>query len=154
MNKFLLLRAIRHNWGMSTEGDWSEIEWLIYSDRSYCINIRYVLMPRDNCFKVKVGRLREKRFASLIDTMKDPWLNPSIISDGCDGEAWQFMQYSGDGKIVKTSGELGYIHGHEVLEKMITLLPGQTRIPYTCSDPRLYSDPHRYCWKNNIDQDG
>lgn len=138
MDKSLFLRAVKHNWGMMTEGDWEEIEWLIYSDRSYQINVRYCLSTQDSIYTAKVGKIREKTFSRLTEITEKPWIDPNVVSDGCDGEAWQFQQFSEDGEIEKSTGNLGYIFGQEALEHIISLLPGQSSIPYSCPDPDLY----------------
>ena len=85
MGNNLLLKAERHNWGLIGEGDWITVQWLIYSDRYFEINVQHCLSVRDRVFKVKSGRLRKERFTRLLEAMEKPWINPDIISGGCDG---------------------------------------------------------------------
>ena len=82
-------------------------------------------MPRNLKYKrSETGRMKEKVFSKLAEMMEQkPWRDPLIISGGCDGVAWEIRQYSADGKVVNTSGKIGYIYGHRVLEDIVKLLP-------------------------------
>lgn len=133
MENYLLFRAEKHNWGLHGYGDWEAIDWFIYSDRSYEVKVHYSGHEKDCDVKVIKGYLRKERFSRLLETIADDWL-ANITSSGCDGVTWQFMQYTPDGTVMKSSGEMGYIYGQKVLEQIALLLPAQERIDYFCVD--------------------
>ena len=69
----------------------------------------------------------EAAFTKLKEAIKkEPWRDPSINRDACDGEAWEINSYKEDGSIDKTSGKLGYIYGQRILEAITELLPLST----------------------------
>ena len=55
--------------------------------------------------------------------MCEPWRDPTPDVYVCDGVAWEIESYNEDGSIDKSSGKLGYIYGHSVLETIVNLLP-------------------------------
>lgn len=128
MNKHLLLKAEKYNWGLHCDDDWESVEWLIYDNRSYVVNIRFGTGDSERIITAKTRYLRRARFGALVEAMKNDWIDPSIWSDGCDGVAWEFRMYATDGELLKTSGEEGYIYGQKVLERIADLLPGQAEI--------------------------
>ena len=63
-------------------------------------------------------------FAKLQEALKpEPWRDPAIDVFACDGVAWKIESYKEDGSVEKTSGKMGYIYGHSVLETIVDLLP-------------------------------
>lgn len=130
----LLLKAVLHNWDMicAYEGSWLTVTWKINTDGSYLIDEESFHIPdasdriEDVGKKDHVltkGRMPSDAFAELCSALEqDPWRDPAIESDGCDGVAWTIEQYV-DGQVVRSSGELGYIYGQENLERIVSLLP-------------------------------
>ena len=119
----LLLKATKHNWGELHPGDWLLKNWLICSDATfeYLVTFRSESKPA----KRTVGKMDKEAFSQLCEAIKrEPWRDPSIDVHACDGAAWEIVSYNEDGQVDKTSGELDYIYGHEVLETIVSLLPG------------------------------
>ena len=134
MKKTLLLKAIEHNWGLKGPGDWNTVTWLIYHDASYDIisafnptiedaEIEESFLPKLVEKKV-TGAMESDYFSKLCEAIKiDPWRDPTLDVNACDGVAWELEAYREDGSIEKTSGKLGYIYGDRVLETIVSLLP-------------------------------
>ena len=141
-DKYLLLQAEKHNWGLIGPGDWNKTIWLIYSDRSYEKEILYnrdreelkqIIEARDVHIKdlrelqrcvTRKGKIREKRFSDLQAVMaSEPWRDPEVNFAACDGVAWQIEEYDSEHKIIHSSGDLGYIYGQPVLEAIVAHLP-------------------------------
>lgn len=120
--KWLLLKAIEHNWDIIGPGDWTGTKWLIFSDGSYEIAAKY--NTHEKTEKKTAGQMNNKAFDKLRKALRcDPWRDPSVNVFACDGVAWEIESYRDDGSIEKTSGKLGYIYGHRVLETIVSLLP-------------------------------
>ena len=125
MKKYLLLEAKRENWGLISEGDWASMSWKIYSDRSYNLQIGFVPEKKPSDYTYKRGTMRIDSFDKLCVAMDQDWSSDIMcIADG--GEVWELKQYSPDGIIIRSSGELGYIYGQEALERIVRCLPGKT----------------------------
>jgi len=136
MGKHLLLKAVEHNWGLTKCGDWTKTEWRIYYDGSYEIKSSFNL-TFDEFEKVmalgKMPKQIEKKTSGIMDREvfinlqslinQEPWRDPAVNVFACDGVAWEIESYKDDGSIDKTSGDLGYIYGHNTLEAMVSLLP-------------------------------
>ena len=139
MKKTLCLKAIEHNWGLMGPGDWNTVTWLIYHDGSYDIISAFNPSKKDaeaiieaferNEFpklmeKKASGVMEQDAFSKLGNAIKcEPWRDPTLDVYACDGVAWELEAYSKDGTAEKTSGKLGYIYGHRVLETIVSLLP-------------------------------
>jgi len=130
--RVLLLKAVEHNWDMIGPGEWYKVTWRIYYDGSY--EIFSTFNPPDEAYEKEnrpkpvrrktSGTMEEAEFSKFREAMKrEPWRDPSLIVDACDGEAWEIESYNKDGSIDKSSGKLGYIYGHSVLETIVSLLP-------------------------------
>jgi len=75
--------------------------------------------------KQSTGIMEEDTFTKLREAlMAEPWRDPTLDVHACDGVAWEIESYRADGSIEKSSGKLGYIYGHRVLESIVSLLPG------------------------------
>ena len=121
LEKELLLKAVEQNWGMIGPEEWREITWFIYDDGSYDIISEF------NSFKENKqeisGLMKSEDFLKLCEAIKcDPWRDPNLDVEGCDGEAWEIEAYK-NGIVAKTSGSLDYIYGHRILETIVSLLP-------------------------------
>lgn len=127
MRQYLILEAYRANWGLICDGMWASMSWKIYSDRSYFLRIGFVSEENPSDFVQKGGTMRTDRFARLCIAMDQDW-SSEIMSDGCDGEAWEIKQYSPEGIVIRSTGGLGYIYGQEVMEQIVKCLPGKTFI--------------------------
>ena len=120
--KWLLMKAIEYNWDEMGPGDWESIEWLIFSDGSYEMVSKFNTYEETG--NKTVGQMNKKVFDKLRKTLKrNEWREPSLNVFAHDGVAWEIESYREDGSIEKTSGELGYIYGHRVLETIVSLLP-------------------------------
>ena len=126
----LMLKAIKHNWGLIGPGDWKEVEWYIFCDGSYQVVSTFIPPLEVSCElpelvkKKTAGRIGEKRLAKLREAMScEPWRDPTLEIHACDGVAWQIESYKDDGSVENTSGRVGYIYGHRVLETIVSLLP-------------------------------
>ena len=114
-DKNLIIKVIEENWGLKGPFDRESKEWRIYSN----FNVEHVIKYRDlketkeviNCYKISDNELKE--ILSNIELAK---LNV-IKVDGCDGVAWEFIQYEENKEIWKRN--LGYIYGINPLEKII-----------------------------------
>ena len=124
MDKTLFLKAYKKNWGLSGPGEWDTVSWSVYTDGTYEIRIDYIADADPSYCKEKSGTMKKDRFAKLYNAIDQDW-KPDTFSCACDSVAWKFEQYSPDGTIVRSSGELGYIYGKEVLELIASLLPGR-----------------------------
>lgn len=131
MEKQMLLRAELHNWSLIGPGDWTTVTWLVFFDGSYSIHREFLpewektkadfrkMSKSEEC-----GTLNPKMINQLKEAIdRDPWRNPRIKCDACDGVAWIIEAFSEDGDIIKTSGELDYIYGHKNLEAIVSCLP-------------------------------
>ena len=75
--------------------------------------------------KTVKGRMTDEDFSRLCAAIKcEPWRDSVVDATACDGVAWEIQSYREDGSIENTSGKLGYIYGHRVLETIVGLLPG------------------------------
>lgn len=141
MSRYLVLKAKINNWSLMGPGSWETATWYVFNTGSYRLEsseirtekeIDEIMAAQESCGdparfcrrSVKRGRLSEKKLSELIAALEQqPWRDPSIICDACDGEAWVITQFAEDGSIIQTSGELGYIYGHRILETIVSLLP-------------------------------
>lgn len=140
MKEQLLLKAVKHNWGMLGPGRWRTVTWKLYRDRTCVVEAEFVLrrdkdddFPEAQSFlnlmkkreihsrRVKMPSKQFERLCAELE--KEPWRDPDLLCDACDGEAWKIEQYSPDGNIIRSSGEMGYIYGNLVLESIASLLP-------------------------------
>lgn len=134
--KQMILKAINYNWNMAGPGDWENSTWHVYEDGSYIL--RSVFRPSSAAYEDSIitkkepkstilkisGIMDEAAYIKLKEAIKrEPWREPSINHDACDGEAWKITSYKEDGSIEKSSGEIGYIYGNCVLENITRLLP-------------------------------
>ena len=124
MDKFLLLNARKENLDMAGPGEWQTIRWSVFSDGSYTIQVRFVPDKERPDSGEKSGIMKKDRFARLGEALLPEW-KTNLYSCACDGAAWQFEQYSPDGTVVRSTGELRAIFGNEVLEQIAALLPGR-----------------------------
>ena len=119
----LILQAYNENWGLIGPGDWHSVTWRIFSDGSYSINSSF---GSDDEFGKPVrrwGKMRAPSFHKLTEAISCEWNEGLFDVDGCDGNAWAIEQYDEKGKILRSSGPLGYIYGKEKIERIIKLLP-------------------------------
>lgn len=131
-----LLKAVEYNWGLKGPGDWSEVRWCVFYDGSY--EVILVFNPSYEAFddawernerpepvkKKTTGRMADEAFSKLREAVKcGLWKDPSPDIDACDGTAWEIESCREDGGIENTSGDIGYIYGHRVLETIVRYLP-------------------------------
>ena len=136
MEKKRLLKATEHNWSMMGPGDWNNTTWSIFYDGFYEVVSAFnptaeewdAMRESDGRLKLRerkvTGKMDPEAFKKLQEAMKcEPWRDPSLVVDACDGVGWEIESYKEDGSIDKTSGRLDYIYGHSVLETIVSLLP-------------------------------
>lgn len=134
--RWMLLKAIKENWGLTGPGDWSEVRWVIFDDGSYEVvsTSNPTSEAWDKAYKMgeypkpgkkqTTGKMDGESFSKLLEAMRsEPWRDPTVNVDACDGVAWEIESYGEDGSVKNTSGKLGYIYGHRSLEKIASLLP-------------------------------
>ena len=133
----MMLKAVECNWSLHSAGDWSETEWEIYYDHSYVTKVNFV--PDYDCEKhekiyvppiINTGELDNKTFSDLEALLKTKvWRDPNIHIRAYDGVAWKIDYYSPEGKIVNSSGKLGYIYGEKLLNDIVEII-AQLQVPY------------------------
>ena len=152
LSKYCMLMAEVHSC-YTFPGEWVAITWQIYSDGSWKMQIEQepeidefpewdnpVLEdiedfmasynPEDN-YKIpenhiftKTGIMDQIDFAKLCMAIaKEPWREQGIVSEVLDGEVWRIEYFAPDGTILRSSGDIGYIDGHKVLEEIVDCLP-------------------------------
>lgn len=110
--KELILKITDVNWGMEGPESWDKIEWKVYNDHTIDTKVLYVSEDKQKEKTYEITKdlyndiLKNIEFAKNIDTQ----------IDACDGEAWEFIQYSNGNEIWKR--ELGYIYGIKSLENI------------------------------------
>ena len=133
-DNYLVLIATEENWGLIGPGDWTKVVWNIFSDGYYEKIVYFYPTDYDDEFlkkhhirkkqKKNTGRMKLKSIKKLCKELsREPWRDPTIEIDACDGVAWQIESYNEDGSIDKTSGDVDYIYGHIILENIVSLLP-------------------------------
>ena len=121
---FPIFMAERQNWGLIGPGAWDTMTWTINNDGSYRIHTEYKAEDTEMDFYDDYGQLSEQQMKSFYAVIRGKWRNTDIECRGCDGEAWKMRRYSLAGNLVNSSGKLGYIYGHEKLEKIAEYLLG------------------------------
>ncbi len=131
-----LLKAVQYNWDLIGPGDWTEVKWRIFYDGSYEITSTFNASFEDykNAHERKerpepekkktTGEMADEDFSKLREAIKcEPWRDPFLNVDACDGVAWEIESYREDGGIENTSGKPTYIYFQRVLEEIVSLLP-------------------------------
>ena len=153
MDKYLILMADDHNWGLISVDDWSEVTWQIFSDGSYHIKTVFVAdRNTDNSVECS-GKMRASSFGKFMDAISCDWDSDCFDVDGCDGVAWAIEQYDESGAIIRSSGPLGYIYGKKAIERIIRLLPRQDSA-YIGFGKKISSQPVEdgYCVTRSINK--
>lgn len=117
--KDLVLYVKHSNWGMMGPGDWNNTEWKIYSDLSVKVKVSYNFSKGEEKKEEYNFNLKDKdyeRILTEIETAKDN----EIIVDGCDGSAWEYIQYENGNEIWKR--DTGYIYGIKSFENIAKIL--------------------------------
>lgn len=140
MDRYLLMLAEVHNWGLKCAPCWESTTWRVFSDRAYVVESQYMRKPDEDemqritsyaqliTTKKKRGKMRMSSFEKMLAAMEtDPWRTPGLDIQACDGEGWKIEMYGPDGTVIRSSGELGYIYGEQVLETIASLLPGSRK---------------------------
>ena len=133
----LFLKAVEHNWSLHGPGDWNIVEWEIYYDHTYATKVSFIPKRDQKTYEsidvppiINTGKLNHRAFSDLETLLKTKtWRDPKIVIHACDGVAWKIEYYSSDGKIINSSGKLGYIYGEKLLEDIVKLLAELQR-PY------------------------
>ena len=119
--KEIKLKVIHQNWGLMGMGDWNNTEWNIYNDLSVEIKIKYNPLDIEGfndtvTAEMKISIYQYNEIVRQLNlSKKEEW-----FVDGCDGDAWKFIQYEDNKEVWKR--ELGYIYGIESLEKIARIL--------------------------------
>ncbi|MBR2640962.1 hypothetical protein IKD49_00675 [Candidatus Saccharibacteria bacterium] len=118
------LEISRHNWGLKGPGSWDNMKWEIFDDLSIVRTDEYLeietIGQASKKKKVHEYTIRQEEFDSLVDNIALA-KEINVLTDGCDGEAWTFVEYNDDGS-VKWMRDTGYIYGIKPLEKISNYL--------------------------------
>ena len=133
----IILNAVEHNWSLHGPGDWDTVEWIIYYDHTYKTRVDFVPeydWKTNETINVapiiNTGKLDDKMFSDLEALLKTKaWRDPLIDIQACDGVAWKIDYYSFEGKIINSSGKLGYIYGEKLLGDIVKML-AELQKPY------------------------
>ncbi len=110
----LVLKVQECNWGLRTLDEWDSNTWEIYDDMS--INIKITYGDGTDEFESSLSKNEFDKVFRNLEKAKEV----NIISDGCDGSAWEFIQYQENNEIWKF--KLGYIYGNSALENIEKIL--------------------------------
>lgn len=126
-DKVLLLKAVNHNWSVIGPGSWTGTEWFVFTDGSYKAVISFMPNLFDDYNLTKrevrevVGTFSEDEYSLLCTILDEEWIDPSINSSACDGEAWQIKMLYPSRRTKKSSGKLGYIYDQPI-ERLVRVL--------------------------------
>ena len=125
--KELKLKIIHQNWSLMGMGDWNNTEWNIYNDLTVKIKVKYnpiedEKIDEDIVFEKRISIDNYNEILKQINLSKED----NSFVDGCDGDAWELIQYDDNNEIWKR--ELGYIYGIKPLEKIAKLLEKMVEI--------------------------
>lgn len=119
--KELKLKVIHQNWSLMGMGDWNNTEWNIYNDLSVEIKVNYNPMDIEGFDDTVIAekRISIEKYNEIVKQLelskKEEW-----STGGCDGDAWEFIQYNDNSEIWKR--EMDYIYGIKSLEKVGKIL--------------------------------
>lgn len=119
--KEIFLKVKNQNWGMIGPNDWEQTEWVIYNDLSVELKETYNSSAQDQKYKLFSCSISQENYEDIIVCLKMVKEN-DIKSDACDGDAWEFIQYSNGLEIWNRN--LDYIYGNEQLEQITKILLG------------------------------
>lgn len=119
--KEIKLKVIHQNWSLMGMGEWNNTEWNIYNDLSVEIKVKYNPIDIEEfddtvTAEMKISIDKYNEIVKQLELSK----KEEIFVDGCDGDAWEFIQYNDNSEIWKR--ELGYIYGIKSLEKVGKIL--------------------------------
>ncbi len=104
MDKYLLLEATEHNWGLMGPGSWNHTEWKIQNNGEYTVSMHYNSIDGDwdsnPTAMHESGKMPQADFEHLISVSKQKW-HVGIESYGCDGSAWDVRLYNPSGEVIK-----------------------------------------------------
>lgn len=126
----VILKAVECNWSLHGPEDWNTVEWKVFYDHTYITKVSFVpKYDRERNESVDIppivnfGKLDVEAFSDLEALLKtEMWRDPNIEIRAYDGEAWKIDYYSSDGKIINSSGKLGYIYGEKLLGEIVEQL--------------------------------
>ena len=127
-----MLKARQVNWGLRSWEAWESRTWHIWSDRSYTVRIAFAPEQEPSDYIEKTGKMQGDRFDKLCEALDQDWTASECMVMACDGDAWQIDQFSSDGTILRSNGQLEYIYGAEKKERIAALLPGKSFIRDNC----------------------
>lgn len=119
--KEIKLKIIHQNWGLMGMGDWNNTEWNIYNDLTVEIKVKYNPLDIEgfNDTVITEIKLSIEQYNEIVRQLNLSKKDDSFV-DGCDGDAWEFIQYNDNCEVWKR--ELGYIYGIKPLEKVAKML--------------------------------
>ena len=117
--KDLVLYVKHSNWGMMGPGDWNNTEWKIYRDLTVGIKITYNFSKGEEKIEEYNFNLKSKDYESILQELEFAKEN-EVKVDGCDGSAWEYVQYEDSKEVWKR--EIGYIYGIKSLENIAKIL--------------------------------
>lgn len=110
----LLLKVQECNWGLRTLDEWESSTWEIYDDMS--VNIKITYGDGTDEYESSLSKNHFDKVFRNLEKAKEI----DLELDGCDGTAWEFIQYQDNNEIWKF--ELGYIYGNSFLENIERIL--------------------------------
>lgn len=133
--KYVVLKAIHKNWGLSKAGLWLSTEWELYSTHSYRVVYEWMPTlddlirispngepdPTRRIRKIYTGHIGEARYDSILAYQNMEWPQSDLSS--CDGSIWSFIFYDQNGEIVNSIDGFTCIYGKLVFEGLSDLLP-------------------------------
>lgn len=119
--KSIILRITHCNWSLMGPGDWNNTEWIIYDDFTVEVAEKYnELDINDFSSSMKyMFKLTDKQYEMILKNIESAKSDTTIV-DGCDGDAWEYIQFENNKEIWKR--ELGYIYGIKSLENIEKIL--------------------------------
>ena len=138
MKKKLLIKAICHNWDLMGPGSWKTVKWKIFDDGSFLKVTKYnynrleehsvaeLIKGRD---EVENGHIPQEVYQRIKNILDEEWIDNSIDSKACDGEAWEITCFKQTGEIVKKI-DLRYVYGQPI-ERLSNIL---NNLPLTLLD--------------------
>ena len=111
-----VLEITNQNWGLMGPDDWNHTIWTIYDNCVVEIKVIYNNEEFNEEYFVKIDKKEYEDIIAKLEKSK----SIEIETGGCDGDAWQYVQYK-DNKIIWKK-DLGYIYGIKLLEDIAQIL--------------------------------
>ena len=121
---YTILNVERHNYNVLQLGDWHTIEYNIYFDGSYIINIFTLDIDINNpkFYKSISGKLNFFKFKKLQRLLNyKNWDNTKRKTKSKD-DIWKIGYFS-NGKLIESMGDINIKNDDKILNKIVSCLP-------------------------------